>query len=308
MKSIPHGLRSLLIRLGIFLILFIITTGIAGPWVVTSKLLYGYHFFIYGNIGKMVILGSVLFLFLCRKKFISLPYYIYPKWNALFLLGGFACIPLFFSLANSLLQTTSPYQNIPLLVSTHVVLLVMPLFLLLGSLGIPMVMGILKTGKKEILTCILIGAILYVSVFQVWKLWPYLSAIVLAAVSFLFSLTFKDVYVFPPLILQVQDFAVRIEQACSGLDSLFLFSGLYWAIGLFEWKHVSKKKLILMYFPAAMGLFIMNIFRVYLIILVGVVYSPELAISLFHTYAGMIFFILYFAIFMKLFYKWMKKP
>ena len=129
---------------------------------------------------------------------------------------------------------------------------------------------------------------------------------VLRAVYFLFSLTFQPVVRIPPRALFVKNFVVSIEEACSGVDSLFLFRTLYICIGTIDWKKFNKLKLILMFFPAVMGLFLVNILRVYLLILIGVLTNPQVTIQLFHTYLGMILFIIYFTIFWRFTYRWMK--
>jgi hypothetical protein len=68
------------------------------------------------------------------------------------------------------------------------------------------------------------------------KLWPIFSDGVLEAVRFLLSLINSNVQVIQPRILVVNDFAIGIEQACSGLDSLFLFSSLYVLIATLDFK------------------------------------------------------------------------
>jgi exosortase/archaeosortase family protein len=62
-----------------------------------------------------------------------------------------------------------------------------------------------------------------------------------------------------------------------------------------------------MFIPSSIGLFLVNILRVYLLIVIGASISPDLALTLFHTYAGIILFIIYFLLFWLTFYKWMKK-
>jgi exosortase/archaeosortase family protein len=52
-------------------------------------------------------------------------------------------------------------------------------------------------------------------------------------------------------------------------------------------------------------LFGFNILRVFVLILGGYFINPHIAFSLFHTYAGMIFFIIYSALFWGVCYKYM---
>jgi exosortase/archaeosortase family protein len=121
----------------------------------------------------------------------------------------------------------------------------------------------------------------------------------------LFSLFVKDVHIIPPYTLSFPTFAISIEQACSGLDSIFLFTALYGIIWLIDWNTLDTRKMALIFIPALIGTIIVNIIRVFILILVGLTISPELAGTLFHTYLGMILFIIYFAIYWKFLYKWL---
>lgn len=307
MISLPNNLTSILLRVLVFLGLFVVVTGILGPQIVPTKLLYGYGFFIYGNLGKMVILSSIIFLLMTWKRLIAIPIPKYKKSDILFVVVGFLLIPVFSSVSKTLLSVSPPNQNIPLYLLTHLLLISIPALMGIGAFGLPFLVKVARTFPKELIICAVLSVVLDIGVFQVWKLWPYLSNAVLYVVRFAFSLTFPIVKVFPQRTILVQQFAVRIEESCSGLDSLFLFSTLYAVIGYIDWKTLHTKKYVLFYIPAAIGLFLVNILRVYLIILIGVLISPDIALKLFHTYAGMILFLLYFGIFMKFFYRRMKK-
>jgi hypothetical protein len=181
------------------------------------------------------------------------------------------------------------------------------MLLLPGVFGLTFIKKFIIQFKIEIATCIGISLLYDYLIFQVWKLWPYLSSFILLIEEFLFRLSFPLVVVTPPNILMVQTFSVAVAEACSGLDSLFLFSTLYIIIAILDWNVFNKKKLILMFIPVSLGLIAVNILRVYLLILIGVMISPKLTLTLFHTYAGMILFILYFILFWKVSYKWIKK-
>ncbi len=307
MKQIQKLLESdsnkFLLRLGIFAALFILVTGLVGPWVVYSKLLYGFHFFIYGNMGKLVLFSVIVFLLLTRGKLQDIKLEKYQKVNVLFILASFALIPVFFRLGSILLQQSSFTANLPLSVLTHVTLLLITILLVPGVFGIKFVKYFLSEFKKEIGVCLGLSIGFYFAIFKVWNLWPYLSDMVLAAVKWLFSLTFPIVRTGVNRRILVQDFAVTIDQACSGIESIFLFSSLYLLIALLDWKKLNKTKLFLLFFPALAGLFLVNILRVYILILIGVVISPQLALQLFHTYAGLVLFVVYFFLFWKVFYK-----
>lgn len=292
-----------LIRLGIFASLFILVTGLVGPWVVRSKLLYGFHFFIYGNMGKMVLFSALVFLLLTRGKLQDIKLEEYKKSSLLFIAASFGLIPVFFRLGNLLLQQPSFTANLPLSLLTHAVLLLITMLLVPGVFGVKFVQYFLTEFKKEVGVCIGLSIGFYFAIFRVWNLWPYLSDIVLAVVKWLFSLTFPLVRVGVNRRILVQDFAVSIDQACSGIESIFLFSALYVLIAVLDWKKFHKIKLLLLFVPALIGLFLVNILRVYILILIGVLISPQLALQLFHTYAGLVLFVIYFFLFWKVFYK-----
>ena len=70
-----------------------------------------------------------------------------------------------------------------------------------------------------------------------------------------------------------------------------------------DYKRLNIAKLIYTYIPAVLGMYVINILRVYVLMLIGILISPQVAIRLFHTYAGMVLFILYFALFWSIMYK-----
>ena len=300
------GFISFIARLIVFAILFIGVTGILGPWIIATKLLYGFHFFIYPNMGKMILFSSIAFIILSRHHIRDIKKINYNRRNILFLLVAVVLIPVFFNFGSQLLKEKTFSSNLPLSLFTHALAVSIPLFLVLGVFGWNFITYFVKKFKKEIFICFVLSIFFYFAIFQVWKLWPYLSGAVLKSVAFLLSLHISPVYEVAPLTLFVEDFAVRIEQACSGLDSIFLFTSLYVLIALVDWKEFNKKKLVAMYFFALIGVFAVNIVRVYLLILVGVYIDPKLALQLFHTYIGMVLFMIYFFLFWLKAYKWMK--
>ncbi len=290
-------------RFIIFAIVFIIVSGIVGSWIVPTRLLYGFHFFIYGNLGKMVLISAIIFGLLVherKKDYKKLPAAKTTIWP---FFAATALLPIFFVLGRDLLHEKSFTSNIVLSLGTHLALISMPALLFLGIYGTTFIKAFAKLFKKQIFTCLGIALVLDVTIFQVWKLWPIFSGGVLTAVKFILSLTFTDVKHVPPHILAVNGFAVAIKEACSGLDSLFMFTALYALIGIVDRKKLNIRKLILVYPLAAIGMYLVNIVRVYILILIGALISPRIAIGLFHTYAGMILFISYFGIFWRIMYK-----
>ena len=307
MPKSSTGLRRILPKFLLFSTLFIMVTGVTGSWVVSTRLLYGFNFFIYGNLGKMVLISVIVFGLLIRKKFKELEILPKVKTNVFYIILSLILIPVFFLLGNKLLNYKFFNANIPLSLATHEVLILIPTLLLIGIFGTGFLASFVKHFGKEILICLSISVIYDIAIFQVWKLWPIFSDGVLNSVRFLSSLTSSNTRVIKPRILIVNNFAISIEQACSGLDSLFLFLSLYLLIALLDFKEFNKMKLAFMIIPATIGLYLINILRVYLLIVIGAYVSTDLSVKLFHTYLGMVLFIAFFFVFWRLFYDWMKK-
>lgn len=293
------GFKYFLLRLVVFLAGFMVVSGIIGPWVIPTPLLYGSGFYIYGNLGKLVLYSAILFVLFVREKLPIADKPSLKSFNWLFLVLAGVLTVAFFSFASNLLL----FPSLWLLVICHCVIVLIPASLFVFAFPAKNIRTYVKEYKKQLLACVAISIAFDFGIFQVWKLWPIFSNIVLIAVRWLFLLTYSDVYTPGQLTIYVHGFGVRILEACSGVDSLFMFSALYIIIGILDWKKFNHRKLIIMFFPAAAGLFLVNILRVYIIILAGVVISPVVTEQLFHTYAGMILFIAYFGAFWALMYR-----
>ncbi len=296
--------NKLLIRLLIFCISFIILSGWYGPWIIGTKLLYSFYFFVYGNLGKVLLFSVLALAIVIGKRYKEIKVPNYDKHAFVFLLIAWILAPLFFPIASLLLLEISFTSNLPLSILAHSFIIVIPFLLALGIFGIKFWINFLNIFKKEIYLCAGLALFFYFMIFYIWTFWPYFSDIVLRSVQFLFSLSFDNVVVFEPRTLFVESFAVTIDQACSGLESFLLFTGLCSLIAYVDRRKINWKKFIMFYLFGILGTFLVNILRVYGIIWAGLIFSPQIAAELFHTYLGMIFFLLYFVFIVKYFYKY----
>lgn len=178
-----------------------------------------------------------------------------------------------------------------------------------------------KNFYKQFIVSILIAVMLrYILMFIVKIViflgdfaWPFLAHVTSKIVYFLLSLTFSDVFVnfgsnisedaFP--LIGVGDFVVKIARSCSGMAGISLFFLLFVFIVFLERNNVVKWKAALLLPLGMFGSLVMNVLRVYLLIVVGAVYSPEFAIGPFHNNVGWILFSTYFLVFEFLTYNWM---
>lgn len=295
--------RFFLIRLSIFIILFLLISTVFGPGIVESRLLYPFYFFVYGNLGKVLLFSIIAFYILAGVNFYKKLDGKYDNRNLLFLLPAGLLLITFSEVKNRLLAYNDFWGNPGLSILAHSYVLLIPVMLALGIFGYGFWKSFFKKFRKEITLSSLLSILSYFLIFYIWNYWIYLSDLVLVTVKLLFSLTHKNIIYFPPRTLFVENFAVTINEACSGLESLLLFTGLSLLIGFTDRGKLDMKKFIVFYIVGLTGTFLLNIFRVYMIILSGLLFSPVIASKLFHTYLGMVLFLGYFMLFLKLNYK-----
>lgn len=305
--NIRNFLTPLTIRASLFLLLFLLLSGLIGSWIIGTKLLFGFYFFLYGNLGKLVIFSFILFVLVTRETIFQLQPEAYKKKNVLWFFAALGLLLLFYFCKEQLLTQQTFSSNIPLSLFTHLLIISLPLPLLLGVFGYSFLKKFVLTYKKYLLRCATISLVLFLAIFQVWKLWPYLSSFVLQAEYILFSRLYDTVYIIPPHGLFVEKFAVEIGEACSGLESIFLFTVLYIFIAVLDWKKLRKDRVILLFPILLLLLTFINILRVFLLILVGLLINPHIMATLFHTYLGLILFVIFFLLFMKYLYGWMRR-
>lgn len=291
-------------RLIIFASLFIAYSGIIGSWLIPTRLLYGYGFYLYANLGKLVLISFVVLALLFRHLRPRLtPLLPLLRYHLVSLLLSLPLSLVFYFLASSLLLTSSFATSLWLSIATHMALISVPLALLIGCFGIRFIANFIKTFAKEIFATIGFAIVYDVAIFQVWKLWPLFSSAVLQAVRALSQIFTSQVTLVYPRTLYVRGYGVEIGESCSGLDSLFMFITMSIIIAVVDWKSLNHTKLAIMAIPGLLGLYLVNILRVFTLVMIGAFVSPELASKLFHTYLGMVLFILYFFLFWRLAYR-----
>lgn len=300
MKLKKVAIPPLLVRLAAFLLLAVLITGVIGPRIISSGILYRDGFAIYGGAGKALAFALVAFALLARNKVSTV---VLEKWN-IRLLGwmGLSVLTTIGALfmVGQLIDDNNSLLNI---LVTHTLMILSIVFAALAVFGVANSKRLLMTFRKEIVVSLAIAGIFYVFLTVVYSLWKYLAYLVLHAVAWLLDISGLTVTVVPEFTILLDKFGVTVEKYCSGIESIALFSGLYAIVGILDWHKLNKKRYFLV-FPIALGiLFLLNILRVYILILAGYHINIELAFSLFHSYAGMIFFMVYAGLFWMVMYK-----
>ncbi|MFH1399784.1 MAG: archaeosortase/exosortase family protein [Candidatus Woesearchaeota archaeon] len=95
--------------------------------------------------------------------------------------------------------------------------------------------------------------------------------------------------------LRVNNFDLLVCASSSGVESIGYFTLLFLLILVTNWKKVDRLKTVGLYAVGLMGTVVVNVFRIFSLVLVGLYISPEFARGTFHTNIGWILFLGYSA-------------
>jgi exosortase/archaeosortase family protein len=292
----------LLQRISVFLIIFVITSGFAGPRIINNGLLYKYYFTIYGPLGKALLFGTLAFSILIYRRLDEVKLERWRLHNIVwFVAGAVTYIYSWVGITHMLHNHSSSLATI----TTHLALLATIIFAALGCFSLNTVRQLIRTFRRQLLLALLLTVGFSILLYTVYGLWRVLSTIVLHGVRWLLARIGISSTVLPPETLLLNKFGISVSKYCSGIDSIALFSGLYIVVGMLDWMRLNHRRYLLAFIPGLLLLFGCNILRVFVLILGGYYINPKIAFSLFHTYAGLVFFILYSIIFWAVSYKWM---
>jgi len=303
MKSkLPKAITPLIERLIAFLVVFVLFSGLIGPRIVSSSILSHDGFGWYGGLGKALLFALVAFGLLVYRVDKKEPT---PSWRredaGWLVLAGLGFASAWWCVTHLLAGERMVFW----LVGAHGFLLASVIFALGGCFGPATLRYVARVYRRELVVALGFAVGFYLLLAGIYALWPVLANIVLHAVASLLHASGLTAVIIPPRTLLLTKFGITVAQYCSGIESLALFSGFYAIVGFLDWKRFNKRRLIAAFVPALIVLFCCNILRVYVLILAGYYINPQLAFSLFHTYAGMLFFVLYSLLFWAVGYRWL---
>jgi len=150
--------------------------------------------------------------------------------------------------------------------------------------------------RQELSIAAIATVILYIALMFFQSRWLLISRLVSAIIFRILSMHY-DVLFYTGTgapIIGIRGFEVAIGAPCSGIDSMLLFTLFFAALFALDHARIRKRLYLLLFIPGLVGVFIVNIIRLLLLILVGVYISPEFAVGMFHTQAGWLLFVIYF--------------
>lgn len=295
----------LLQRVVIFLCFFVVISGLIGTRIISGGIIFKDGFGIYGGLGKAAIFGLIAFVLLIRHKGFALTL---KRWHPILLGWGVAALLLFIMAWMSVSGLLTGEVSVLAIVGAHAGLVLSVACVAVACIGLGNLRLLWRFYKRECIFSGLITGLFYIFLQVVYALWQPLAQVVLGSVHGLLLLTNMHTTVVMPNILLTDKFGITIAEYCSGIESIALFSGLYIMVGLLDRERLNVRRYAAV-FPIALAiLFALNIVRVFALIVAGYYINADIAFSLFHTYAGMTFFILYSAIFWLVAYKYLLMP
>ncbi len=309
--ALPKGFKEFLVKgfilASLFVLIQLITMGLVAKTTLPGNL----KLFAMDDLAEAAIFMLAIFIGLNRDKILKIKSYsvgIKTRISsaALVILGLSVYFAYKIFLITNIGLTASHIYSLTII--EYLLLFITLFFLISLVFGFKFCKDFFKEFKAGIFYVLTGTIVVYSLTREFQKLWVYLSGFVGNSIHYLLGLigTSYLYYVRDLPIISFNGFTIGVAQTCSGIDSVLLFTGLYLGILAWDWKLINKKKAIAVYFPALFGVFVLDIIRIFLLILIGAYVSESFALHTFHTNAASFLFIIYFALFWKFSYNWMK--
>lgn len=140
--------------------------------------------------------------------------------------------------------------------------------------------------------------------------WQAFAFVILRALSFILPVFDASAVVnVADLSVTMRGFRIIVGAPCAGLYSLFLFV-LFFLLSFYfvkQTKAIRRGRAAFVFFSGFIALFILNIFRIASIVLIGAFYSQEIAISIFHEYGASVIFVIFLFLYLHFVLPWITK-
>lgn len=173
-----------------------------------------------------------------------------------------------------------------------------PVSLLFAFFDLKYLDYIRKEIKMPFIVSLLYGLIFFILSDLSQRLWYILSKTIGVSIYFLLNLFFQNVIYEPNHKIGIYPFIVQIGAPCSGIEGMGLFLLLFTFFVFVQLNVIDISKAVILGILGVVGSFLLNIFRIFSLILVGYFISPGFAVGTFHSNAGWILFTGYFLTFL----------
>jgi len=113
---------------------------------------------------------------------------------------------------------------------------------------------------------------------------------------------------YPDIIVGTDLFKVAIFHSCSGIEGIYTFLVALIATLILNWEKINKERAVIVAGGGILIMYITNIVRVYLLVLIGHFYNKKMAIKFFHSYGGLALYVIIVILLLSSSYEWMIGP
>jgi len=272
-----------------------------------------FFLFFKGEVLKVGLFASIAFIFFNRKKLAVLKNYASNfksiiGFSLLTLLSIFLYYLTRYFIKLNLHYFTDHIIQATILVTIPLILFIS--FLFISIFNIKTLISFIKQFKYQIFTFSGLGVLYFFLIRAFQSLWPFFSKVVATLTEKLFSLFYSTNLIFSQRgpILTIENFKVIIGAPCSGIDSMLLFTTLFFLIFFLDHKKLNKTRALILFPIGLIGMFLFNILRIFVLLLTGLYISEQFAVGLFHQNIGWILFIIYFIFFYIITKRFIYKP
>jgi exosortase/archaeosortase family protein len=280
--------------------------------ILRYSLLYKPHWFV-KDFLIFFFLSSMIFVLIHKEIREKEPYF---HLSLPFLLLHFMLAGLFYSLMHFITHRLALFQANPALFSLlwSAVGIAMGLCAVLTFVRPKSLASILMTYKKEWFISFLFAGVFLALPHTLFDFWQPLSRFVGTSVVTLLSLTYKGTSFEPhTFMLGIREFAVYVYKPCSGVEGIRLFVFLFTAVIIFDWKRISKVRVLFVYTVGVVVMFVADVIRIYLILVLGFEIfkrygyptAYRIALEQFHSNFGWLFYTVVIVALFKVLYPFM---
>jgi exosortase/archaeosortase family protein len=319
---IYYALLSLFVYLEIFISSSLLFPGLLYDplkhgWVNVPWLLSGYYiwFLLFNGLLIFIAPNKTNFLFRQRVQPLYLSFHLFTFFLLIlcFLWMGYHSFqPL---KSGEFLFEFLQFRNISF--SEWTIRFGIPLILLIAGLHYTLILSAFD--HKKIYTLYLLSIALVLPGVLLWKLFRHLNQLnhlyqwmlphVTKVVFLLIKLTGLKAYLYLPLntspILGTDMFKVSIAPPCSGMEGISAFFIAFFAIVLINLKRINLIHSIVIAYVGTLIMYLTNILRIYILILIGHFYGPGLAVDLFHSAVSIFIYAIIVIAILGVSYEWM---
>ncbi len=321
---IYYATLSLFVLLEIFVSSSLLFTGLLYDplqhgWVDVPLLLIWYYIWFLLFNGLLIFITSNKTNFLFRQR-------VNPFYVSLHLFTFFLLILCFLWMGHHSFQPLKPgkflfdfLQFLNISSSEWTIRFGIPLLFLIAGLHYTLILSAFD--HKKIYTLYLLSIALVLPGFLLLKLFHYSHQLnylyrwmlpnVTKVVFLLIKLTGLKAYLYLSLnnspILGTDMFKVSIAPQCSGLEGISTFLVAFFAVVLVNLKRINLIHSIVVAYVGILIMYLTNIMRIYILILIGHFYGPGLAVDLFHVQVSTFIYAIMVITILGVSYEWMQE-